>query len=190
MLAQTSIPALTRFASLATSPARGEVKIRNHSRDAIRARVMPTPLEKPPSEQDRVTPQAAVEPAFGSIMPNKQKGSGTPAGALVHPPRLTGAARAQRSALACRRSTTALARGTHASQRLSFGPGFAGRGADKRRGFSPPAPCPGYSDAPRAPVIVPAGMMPKPPGSGGDEPPPAGTAPAPSTGVAGWRPFK
>jgi hypothetical protein len=38
------------------------------SRDAIRARVMPTPLEKPPSEQDRVTPEPAVEPAFGSIM--------------------------------------------------------------------------------------------------------------------------
>ncbi|MGA3308946.1 MAG: hypothetical protein ABSD08_10070, partial [Xanthobacteraceae bacterium] len=41
---------------------------------------MPTPL---PSEQDRVTPQAAVGPAFGSIMLIKQKGSGTPAGALV-----------------------------------------------------------------------------------------------------------
>ncbi len=40
------------------------------------------------------------------------------------------------------------------------------------------------SDAPRAPVVVPADMMPKPPGSGGDEPPPAGTALAPSAGVA------
>src|SRR5208282_3341171 len=29
----------------------------------------------------------------------------------------------------------------------------------------------------------------KPPGSGGDEPPPAGTALAPSAGVTGWRPF-
>jgi hypothetical protein len=29
---------------------------------------MPTPLKKPPSEQDRVTPKAAVGPAFGSIM--------------------------------------------------------------------------------------------------------------------------
>ena len=35
------------------------------------------------------------------------------------------------------------------------------------------------------PVLVPAGMMPEPPGSGGDEPPPAGTALAPSAGVAG-----
>ena len=41
------------------------------------------------------------------------------------------------------------------------------------------------SDAPRVPVVVPADMMPKPPGSGGDEPPPAGTALAPSAGVAG-----
>ena len=32
------------------------------------------------------------------------------------------------------------------------------------------------SDAPRVPVIVPAGMMPETPGSDSDEPPPAGTA--------------
>jgi hypothetical protein len=41
------------------------------------------------------------------------------------------------------------------------------------------------SEAPRAPVIMPAGSMPGPPGSGSDEPPPAGTAPAPSVGVTG-----
>ena len=38
------------------------------------------------------------------------------------------------------------------------------------------------SEAPRAPVVMPAGSMPGPPGSGSDEPPPAGTAPAPSVG--------
>ena len=32
------------------------------------------------------------------------------------------------------------------------------------------------SEAPRAPVVMPAGTMPGPPGSEGDEPPPAGTA--------------
>ena len=51
----------------ATSPHWGEVKgIR--SRDALRARVMPTPLEKPSAEHHRVTPEPAVGPAFGSIM--------------------------------------------------------------------------------------------------------------------------
>jgi hypothetical protein len=39
---------------------------------------------------------------------------------------------------------------------------------------------------PRRPVIVPAGRnSPEPPGSGGDEPPPAGTALALSDGVTG-----
>jgi hypothetical protein len=65
-----------------------------------------------------------------------------------------------------------------------LGPGFPGLGADKRR-VTPAGAAPGCSDAPRVPVIVPAGMMPEPPGSDGDEPPPAGTALAPSTGVAG-----
>ena len=45
------------------------------------------------------------------------------------------------------------------------------------------------SEAPRAPVIMPAGSMPGPPGSGSDEPPPAGTAPAPSVGVTGDVPY-
>ena len=47
-----------------------------------------------------------------------------------------------------------------------------------------------YSGTIRRPVIVPAGrLVPEPPGSGGDEPPRAGTAPAPDpAGVAGRRP--
>src|ERR1700682_1894247 len=45
------------------------------------------------------------------------------------------------------------------------------------------------SEAPRAPVVMPAGSMPGPPESGSDEPPPAGTAPAPSVGVTGRRPL-
>ena len=44
---------------------------------------------------------------------------------------------------------------------------------------------PRLSEAPRAPVVMPAGSMPGPPESGSDEPPPAGTAPAPSVGVTG-----
>ena len=55
-----------------------------------------------------------------------------------------------------------------------LGPGFVRR--MPRAGDSPPASVCTSSDAPRVPVIVPAGMMPETPGSGGDEPPPAGTA--------------
>jgi len=88
------------------------------------------------------------------------------------------AARAERSALAFRRSTAALAsamcRGSiqaalHAMQCAGVTRILASR----------------LSEAPRAPVVMPAGSMPGPPGSGSDELPPAGTAPAPSVGVTG-----
>jgi hypothetical protein len=50
---------------------------------------------------------------------------------------------------------------------------------------------PGCSDAPRMPVIVPAGMMPEPPESKADEAPPAGTALAPFRPASpGRRPFR
>jgi hypothetical protein len=53
------------------------------SRDASAPELCQRHSQIRPAEQDRVTPRPAVGPAFGSIMPNKQKGSGTPAGALV-----------------------------------------------------------------------------------------------------------
>jgi hypothetical protein len=88
------------------------------------------------------------------------------------------AARAERSALAFRRSTAALAPANcrssiraalHAMQRAGVTRALASR----------------LSEAPRAPVVMPAGSMPGPPESGSDEPPHAGTAPAPSVGVTG-----
>jgi len=88
------------------------------------------------------------------------------------------AARAERSALAFRRSTAVLAStiyrssiqaALHAMQRAGATRALASR----------------LSEAPRAPVVLPAGSMPGPPESGSDEPPPAGTAPAPSVGVTG-----
>ena len=89
------------------------------------------------------------------------------------------AARAERSALALRRPTAALTAAPkrrssiqaalHAMQRAGVTRTLASR----------------LSEAPRAPVVMPAGSMPGPPGSGSDEPPPAGTAPAPSVGVTG-----
>ena len=88
------------------------------------------------------------------------------------------AARAERSALAFRRPTAALApaicrssiqAALHAMQCAGVTCALASR----------------LSEAPRAPVVMPAGSMPGPPESGSDEPPPAGTAPAPSVGVTG-----
>ena len=121
-------------------------------------------------------------------------------------PRLRG--RAWEGALACRRSTTALAAATerHRSASATRLPGTwsaraprwferrARRNAcgpdgpdrSRHRGRYPRLPVPVQRDCTRSPVMMPAGrVLPKPPGSTGDEPMPAGTAPAPPAGVAG-----
>ena len=86
--------------------------------------------------------------------------------------------RVQRNALAFRRSTAVLASAIcrnsiqaalHTMQREGVTSTLASR----------------LSEAPRAPVVMPAGSMPGPPESGSDEPPPAGTEPTPSVGVTG-----
>src|SRR4029077_11846900 len=88
------------------------------------------------------------------------------------------AARADRSALAFRRPTAVLApamcrssvqAALHAMQREGVTSTLASR----------------LSEAPRAPVVMPAGSMPGPPGRRKDELPPAATRPAPSVGVTG-----
>ena len=113
-----------------------------------------------------------------------------------------------RGRLACRRSTTALAAATerHRSasatrlpgtwsaraprwferraRRNALGPDGPDR--SRHRGRYPRLPVPVQRDCTRSPVMMPAGrVLPKPPGSTGDEPMPAGTAPAPPAGVAG-----
>jgi hypothetical protein len=88
------------------------------------------------------------------------------------------AARAERSALAFRRSTAAIA-STICRSSIQ-----AALHAMECEGVTF-ALAPRLSEAPRAPVVMPAGSMPGPPESGSDEPPPAGTAPAPSVGVTG-----
>src|SRR3984957_5472377 len=87
--------------------------------------------------------------------------------------------RVQRNALASRRSTAAL---TAAPKRHSSIQ--AALHAIQREGVTSTLAS-RLSEAPRAPVVMPAGSMPGPPESGSDEPPPAGTAPAPSVGVTG-----
>jgi hypothetical protein len=55
--------------------------------------------------------------------------------------------------------------------------------AMRHRGRYPRLPVPAQRDCTRRPVMMPAGrVLPKPPGSTGDEPMPAGTAPAPPPG--------
>jgi hypothetical protein len=87
----------------------------------------------------------------------KEKGSRTPVGADFQPPQLLLRQRACQSAHAFRRSTTALAQGSVSSRRLSVGPGFVGRKPPISGGVLPLASRPSSSDAPRVPVVVPAG---------------------------------
>ncbi len=79
--------------------------------------------------------------ALRSIRATKKEeneGSGTPANADPYPPHLA-MRLAPCSALICRRSTAALTQGSIPSQRLSFRPGFLGRGLNGRY---PPSPVP------------------------------------------------
>jgi hypothetical protein len=127
----------------------------------------------------------ATHPASGSCRPKPpifclQKNKGRRSAEKAHQSSVLCGARprAHRSALAFRRSTAALASAIcrssiQAALRAMQCEGVAFALASR------------LSEAPRAPVIMPAGSMPGPPESGSDEPPPAGTAPAPSVGVTG-----
>jgi hypothetical protein len=99
-----------------------------------------------------------------------------------------GAALLLREQHTSRRSTAVLAQGT-AHPEGSAQARLRGRQSHKRR-VAPASTAPSSSDAPRAPVIVPAGMMPEPPECAGDEPTPAGTALAPLTAVSSQRPSR
>jgi hypothetical protein len=143
---------------------------RSRSRDAFASEV--SPKRKPPSF---------------CLLKNKGRRSAekarlsrgaSPRSGCCHPSALRARPRVQRNALAFRRSTAALA---SAICRSSI---QAALHAMQREGVTSTL-APRLSEAPRAPVVMPAGSMPGPPESGSDEPPPAGTAPAPSVGVTG-----
>jgi hypothetical protein len=91
---------------------------------------------------------------------------------------LRGTARADRSALTCRRSTAALAQGSIPSRGLSFRPGFLGRGL---HGRYPPSPVPvqGSTSHPGHN----AGRHDAQAARERTANPPAGTAPAPPFGL-------
>src|SRR6202035_1131638 len=80
-------------------------------------------------------------------------------------------------ALAFRRSTAALAEVSR-PRLFDFRPGFLGRGPRRRY---PPCACPSPADAPRAPAVIPADMMPEAARERFARPP-AGTALAPPSG--------
>ena len=86
--------------------------------------------------------------------------------------------RVQRNALAFRRSTAVLASAMCRSSIQAALRAMQCAGVTRTLALR-------LSEAPRAPVVMPAGSMPGPPESGSDEPPPAGTAPTPSVGVTG-----
>jgi hypothetical protein len=103
------------------------------------------------------------------------KGSGTPKDAGPQPPHL-----ATRLAPCKARSPSGVPprlspKGIIPSQRLGFRPGFLGRGL---YGRYPPSPVP-VQGCTSHPGHRAGRLMPKPPGSSSDEPPPAGTALAP-----------
>ena len=125
-------------------------------------------------------------PGFAALTrATNNKGKRNAGRRVVQPPRHTGAARAKRRALTFRRSTTALAA---ASQRRRSVPD-ALPGTWLRRGRYPPPPVPvqrlasqtGHHAGRAFPRTRPGAEV---------TPPPAGTALAPPTGVAGWRPLR
>jgi hypothetical protein len=107
----------------------------------------------------RQTFSAIHRPPLAFLFP-LQRGEAERRQTQIQPPRLR-TARAQRSAHACRRSTAALARGSISSQRLSFRPGFLGRGLNGRY---PPSPVP-VQGCTSHPGHNAGRLIPKPPGS-------------------------
>jgi len=141
----------------------------SRSRDAFCVRGLPTKATNhlPPKNKGRRSAEKA----------QLSRGA-SPRIGCCHPYALRARPRVQRNALAFRRSTAALA---SANCRSSIQAALhAMQCAGVTRALAPR-----LSEAPRAPVVMPAGSMPGPPESGSDEPPPAGTAPAPSVGVTG-----
>ena len=131
---------------------------------------------------------ACIKRWIASLTLAMTRGSGTPKGADIQPPHLA----VQRASGGTRTPLGVPPRFLPKGlliPKAQLRPGFVGGGAETRR-VAPANAAPSSSDAPRTPVIVPAGMMPEPPECAGDEPTPAGTALAPPTGVTGRRPSR
>jgi len=186
------------FLRIEISATKTKLRVRrplHHGSLATRAPVVPLPRYRGGGWCERSRSRDASRPRLAdqshqAFASKKIKGGGAPkrrdcpvgprhAIRCCHPNALRARRRVQRNALAFRRSTAVLTAAPkrrnsvqaalHAMQRAGVTCALASR----------------LSEAPRAPVVMPAGSMPGPPESGSDEPPPAGTAPAPSVGVTG-----
>jgi hypothetical protein len=167
-------PRFARYASSSGPPpplSRGRMVRALTFSQRSRARGLPTKATNSSSPQRKIR---------GGGAPKRRNCPVGPRHAIrcCHPNALRARPRVQRNALAFRRSTAALA---SAMCRGSIQAALhAMQCAGVTRSLAPR-----LSEAPRAPVVMPAGSMPGPPESGSDEPPPAGTAPTPSVGVTG-----
>jgi hypothetical protein len=123
-------------------------------------------------------PRAVAEQLFAARFRQIKKGSGTPAdaGGTTRTHTACGA-RHGRSGL--RRAFRYRARSPAGVPPRLFPRGVWSLGATRAR-FRGQVALPTSSDAPRMPVVMPADMMPEPPGSEADEASPAGTALAPA----------
>ena len=165
-------PRFARFASSSGPPpplSRGRMGYALSFSRRMCARGLPTEATKllPPKNKGRRSAEKA-----------RLSRGASPRIGCCHPYALRAWPRVQRNALAFRRSTAVL---TPAMCRSSI---QAALHAMQREGVTSTLAS-RLSEAPRAPAIMPAGSMPGSPESGGDEPPPAGTAPTPSVGVTG-----
>ena len=132
---------------------------------------------------------ASRRPSVQSELPRMKKGSGTPANAGQNRPRTQTARGSRHGESGLRRPFRSRARSPagvpprlcpRGVSSLGDDPGQASWDKPSRGGGHSADGLPTSSDAPRTPVVMPAGMMPGPPGSGADEAPPAGTALAPA----------
>ncbi len=148
----------------------------------------PTILDRHCEERKRRSDPVLAEQldCFASLAMTKNKeaerrqthcNNPAPAGAGRATERAACAALPLSGALACRRSTTALPKGC-CRPLVRSGPGFVGKPV-QGAGVTPPTAKPTSSDAPRMPVVMPAGMMPGPPGSGVQARPRAPSSPRP-----------
>ena len=176
-LEQSPTPALTRNASLATSPGSGRGETTSSSRGANRTRVLRIATRVAKAiEKPLLTYFADHRYSPFRYSPSQQtNGSGTPAGVCVHPPRLR-AARVLRTRSPVGVPPRLLPSGLSPLS-LSSRPGFLGRGgsassyqARPNRGAKDsraakralPAPaCPSPGNAPPGPVVMPVSMMPE-----------------------------
>ncbi len=156
----------------------------------VRTRAMSKPSQKPRRQKPdlrQINPAVAGRSNHDRTRRTKRKQNAERRCCLTAA--LSARRAACKSALASRRSTAALVQGTHASQGLSLGPGFAEHGAKNGRGL-PPAPAPVAASTSRAGHGAGRHDVRSRPGATVTNPCPRAPHPALPAGVTGWPPCK